>query len=404
MGRKRQAPVLRARHLPVLPKVAIGLLLSCATAAPALADAGAPATFTGAVERHYTTNALDSDHAVPDWYTLLRGSLQRQLGDADANVALGAEFQATRHDTVSIEDDRALALSVSAFRKLENGLEFRGTLSYRASSDGDDLPLGPVTLGMRTLKQVVAAEGQVGVDLGNATTLVLDVSDSMEEVGPTRFESNLLPAVQLDPDTNRLQSTARVTRTFGRLALGASASALLATVARLGSPPVGVSFRQFGLRAEAAYTGAGGLTAGAALGAELIEAADGLYRRVRPAWQLAVVAPLPHGFELRGTYFGRYENADSDDPLASWLQRAEIEGGAKLRPDLTFTAGLFREVKENLLFENRERSRGFYAEAAYRLSPAAEIVLRVDATKTDKTVIDVRESTVDTFIGLRAKL
>ena len=372
--------------------------------ASALAGSAPAAGFTGAIERHYTTNALDSDRAVPDWYTLLRGSLQRQFGDADANATLGAEFQATRHDRVSIEDDRALALSLSAFRKLENGLEFRGTLSYRASSEGDDLPLGSASLGMRTLKQVIAARAEVGIDLGDATTLILDVSDGLEQVGPTRFEHGALPATRLDPDANRLQSTARVTRTFGHLALGVSASALLATVERLGSPPLGVSFQEYGLRAEAAYAGTGGLTLGAALGAELLEAAGGLYRRVRPAWQLTAAAPLPHGFDLRGTYFGRYESADTDDPLASWLQRAEIEGGLKLRPDLALAAGLFCQTQENLLFENEERSRGFYAEATYRLSPSTAIILRVDASRTSKTVIDVRENTVDTFIGLSAKL
>ena len=401
MDAQRKASRSRKRRLF---RLTVGLAFSCLPIASALADAEPPARLAGAIERHYTTNALDSDHAVPDWYTLLRGSLQRQFGDADANAALGAEFQATRHDRLAIEDDRALALSLSAFRKLESGLEFRGTLSYRAASDGDDLTLGPLTIGMRTLKQTVAGQGQIGIDLGNATALVIEVSDSLETVGPTRFEQDALPAARLDPDTNRLQSVARVTRTFGRIALGASASALLVTVERLGSPPLGVSFRHYGLRAEAAYTGADGTTLGAAFGAELLDAAGGLYRRIRPSWQLAFARPLGHGFDLKGTYFGRYESADSDDPLASWLRRAELEGNLTLRPDLVLAAGLFRQWKDNLLFENQERSHGFYAEATYRMTPSASFVLRVDVSRTFKTVVDTRESTVDAFIGLRAKL
>lgn len=369
-----------------------------------MADAEPPAHFTGAVERHYTTNALDSDRAVPDWYSLLRGSLRQQFGDADANATLGADLEATRHDTVSIEDDRTLGLSLTAFRRLEAGLELKGTLSYRVSSDGDDLAVGPLTLGMRTLKQVVSGHGQLGIDLGNATALILEAGDSLELSGPTRFEHAVLPASRLDPDTNGLQFAARLTRTLGRLVFGASASALLTTVERLGSPPVGVSFEQYGARAEAVYTGADGTTLGAAVGAELLEAADGLYRRVRPAWQLTFAKPLPHGFDLRGTYFGRYESADSDDPLASWLQRAELEGGLKLRPDLAFAAGVFCEWKKNLLFENEERSRGLFAEATYRMTPSTSFVVRVDASHTVKTVIDTRESTVDTFVGLRARL
>jgi len=404
MGSGRQASRLRTKALPALPRIALGLAFSYSMIGLALADAQPSASFTGSLERHYTTNALDSDRAVGDWYTLLRGSLRHEFGEADANAVLGADFEATRHDTVSIEDDRALGLSLTAFRRLETGLELKGTLSYHVTSDGDDLTIGPVTLGMRTLKQVVGGHGQIGIDLGNATALILEAGDSLERSGPTRFEHDLLPESRLDPDTNRLQLAARITRTFGRLALGASASALLTTVERLGSPPVGVSFEQYGARMEAAYTAADGTTLGAAFGAELLDAADELYRRVRPAWQLTFAKPLPHGFNLRGTYFGRYESADSDDPLASWLQRAELEGGLQIRPDWTLAAGLFCEVKENLLFENKERSRGFYAEATYRVTPSTSLVLRLDASRTGKTVIDVRESTVDTFVGLRAKL
>jgi len=404
MGARRKAPRSKARRLPGLSRAAICLAVSCLPTAAAMADAESSASLAGAVERHYTTNALDSEHAVPDWYTLLRGSLRQQFGDADANATLGAQFQLTRYDHVPIEDDRALALSLSAFRKLENGLELRGTLSYRASSDGDDLTVGPLTLGMRTLKQAIAGQGQIGIDLGNATALILEVGDGLEKVGATRFENAVLPAARLDPDTNRLRSLARLTRTFGRVAFGASASALFVAVERLGSPPLGVSFRQYGLRAEATYTGAEGTTLGAAFGAELLDAADGLYRRVRPAWQLVFAKPLGHGLDLKGTYFGRYESADSDDPLASWLRRAELEGNWTLRPDLTLAAGVFCQWKDNLLFENQERSRGFYAEATYRMTPATSFVLRVDASRTFKTVIDTRESTVDTFVGLRAKL
>lgn len=405
MGLGRQASKSRIRCWRSLGHLAFGLSLSCLALSKAMAaDAEFPPRFTGAVERHYTTNALDSDRAVPDWYTLLRGSLRQQFGDADANATLATDFEATRHDTVSIEDDRTLGLSLTVFRRLEAGLELKGTLSYRVSSDGDDLTIGPLTLGMRTLKQIVSAHGQLGIDLGNSTALILEAGDGLELSGPTRFEHDSLPASRLDPDTNRLQFAARLTRTFGRLTLGASASTLLTAVERLGSPPVGVSFEQYGVRAEAVYTGADGTTLGAAFGAELLEAADGLYRRIRPAWQLTFARSLPHGFDLRGTYFGRYESADSDDPLASWLQRAELEGGLKLRPDLALAAGVFCEWKDNLLFENQKRSRGIFAEATYKITPSTSFVVRVDASRTVKTVIDTRDSTVDTFIGLRAKL
>ncbi|RUY40775.1 hypothetical protein EN981_22230, partial [Mesorhizobium sp. M7A.F.Ca.CA.001.13.2.1] len=127
-------------------------------------------------------------------------------------------------------------------------------------------------------------------------------------------------------------------------------------------------------------------------------------QRWRPTWQVTFGKPLPHGFELRGTYFGRYETSETDDPLASWLQRAELELGMKVRENLGIASGIFYELKDNLLYENQERRKGVYAEATYNATKSMAIVVRVDVSETFKTVIDEREHTVDAFVGLRAKI
>lgn len=360
---------------------------------------------TGSIERHFTSNALDSDRPVSDWYTQMRGTLQRQFGEEDARLTLSGEVQASRYNHISIEDDRALLLAAEMFRRLETGAELRGTLSYRVSREGDDLAIGPLTLGIATAKQVLTGQLQLGLNLGKATTLILEASDSVENVGRTHFQDDILPATRLDPDRNQFRLAARLTRTTGRLAFGGSASALLVSVEELGTPPVGLSFAQYGLRAEAVMTGKDGATLGLALGAELLRASvDGLYSKVRPEWQLTAVRPLAFGFDLRGTWFGRFETADSDDPLASWLQRAEIETSLTLREDLILAAGIFRQNKRNLLFENDERSHGFFAEATYKATGKLDIVARVDFSKTFKTVIDTSERTADVFIAMRSRL
>jgi hypothetical protein len=384
--------------------IAAGAGLSLAAAGPVRADTVAPPKVTASVERHFTTNALDSDRALSDWYTLLRGSLKREWGSAAANFTLSAEVQATRHDHVRIEDDRAILIAAQAFRRLRTGLELRGALTYRATSDGDDLPIGPLTLGTRTPKQVFGAEGQLGVDLGNSATLVLEASDRFEAIGRSRFQSGLLPPAQLDADRNRLQVGFRIARTTGRLTFGSSGSALLVSVEQLGTPPIAVGFQLYALRGEFAWAGADGSTFGAAVGAEFMHAAGGLYSRARPNWKIAFKKPLPGNFELRGTYCGRFEDLDSDDPLASWLQRAELETGLTVNDRLALSAGLFRQIKQNLLFENEERSHGLYAEAAYRLTASTTAVVRVDASKTFKTILDAREDTVDVFLAWRANL
>lgn len=380
-----------------------GLTL-CMAVVPAQADQAVDPAFTGSIERHFTTNALDSDRAVPDWYTLLRGSFTRKWGDEDANILLSAEAQATRHDVVRFEDDRAAAVSAQAFRRFGKGIEIRGTLSYRATSDGDTLAIGPVLLATRTLKQVIGSQLQLGLELGKATALIVDMGAGLEWAGPTRFQDDILPATRLDPDKRNLQLGARVVHSVGAFTLGASANALQLAVERLGSPPVGVSLRQYGLRGELGYKAADGATLGLALGAELLRGADGTYSRVRPAWQLSFFKPLWNRYELRGTWFGRYETGDSDDPLASWVQRAELEIGVRLRKNLKLAAGAACEVKQNLLWENEERRRIFYAEATYDFTPKTSAVFRVDMRNVFKTVIDTREKTVDAFVGLRAKI
>lgn len=378
------------------------VLLGGQLCAPAMAENGVHST--SSLERHWTSNALDSERAEADWYTLLRGALEWRSGDDDSSMALAAEFQATRYDTVSIEDDHALALNAQAFRRLDSGIELNGVLSYHASNEGDDLAIGPLVLGMRTSKQVFAASGQVGIALGNATSLILEASDSFEKVGDTIFQSDLLVPVQLDPDRNRAQIGARLTKSAGSFTFGASGSALHVSAQSLGTPPVALSLAEYALRGEFTYTGADGTTLGAALGAQMLRGDDAIYASLRPSWQISFARKLPHGFELRGTYLGRFEAADSEDPLASWLQRGELEFTATLRENLVLAGGVFAESKENLLLENVEHKHGLYAELTCQATASASVVLRLDLSRTFKTVIDERQQTVDTFVGLRAKL
>lgn len=414
-SRQTVAPLSRS----LLASAALGLLMTCAAVTaraesttvpapePAPDAAVAPATdpvITGSLERHFTNNAFDSDRNVSDWYSLLRGTLQKQWGDNDAYAKVNADFQVSHYDRTSIEDDRALGMSAEAFRRLAPGLELRGTLSYRVSSTGDNLDIGPFTLGTREAKQVFGAQTQLGIDLGNATSLILEAADSYEKLGATHFEDDLILPTKLHADRNLFQLAARITRTVGQLAFGASASALFASVEEIGYPPLFLSFNAYTLRAEAAYKASDGSTLGLALGAEFLRGANDIYQRWHPTWQVTFGKPLPRGFELRGTYFGRYETSNTDDPLASWLQRAELEIGIKLRENIGVASGIFYEIKDNLLYENQERRDGIYAETTYDATKSLAFVFRVDVSRTFKTVIDDREHTVDAFVAVRAKI
>ncbi len=177
-------------------------LLALATAAPA--EPAKPVA-TASIERHWTSNALDSDRPIPDWFTLLRGSLERQWGDADANAGIGTAFEATRHDRVAIEDDRALSLSAHAFRRLSASLELRGSLGYRAASTGDDLDLGVIVIGTRALKQQLTAclvlirQREADYRPGGGTQFGERTTTTRRD-GSTSITENMTPALEFEGD------------------------------------------------------------------------------------------------------------------------------------------------------------------------------------------------------------
>jgi hypothetical protein len=369
---------------------------------PARADPPAPAAVFS-VERHFTTNALDSDLAISDFYTLLRGTLQRTFERPTGHVRLAAEFNATKYDHVGIEDDRAVALSAEVYDHLTPKLEMRGTISYTAASEGDDLPIGALHLGVRALKQIVALNGQAGIDLGHGYALVLEAGQSFEATGATHFEAGLLAPARLDPDRGRTRLSASLKKAIGRFSVALNAGAERAAVEKLGMPPVGVSYDQYTLTGDLEYK-SDTLVVGLAAGAQFMRAADDLFTELRPAYRLYFKKSWADRLELRGSIKAAFEIDDSDDPLASWLRRGELETAYRFTERLKAAAGLFAQVKENLLLENRERSNGFYLQAVFARTPRFSVVVRADFSDTFATILDTRRKVLDIHVGMRGKI
>src|SRR5690606_35937346 len=145
----------------------LAAFLTCTVSSAAIAAGVETPSAVIGVERHYTSNALDSDVELEDWYTLIRGSLQHEAEFSGTHIKFGAEFQATLHDEYDLEDDMAMALSAEATRKLSERFEIRGTLSWRHFTEGDDLPLAGLILPTRTSTDVLSAGAELGMDLGN---------------------------------------------------------------------------------------------------------------------------------------------------------------------------------------------------------------------------------------------
>lgn len=382
------------RHSPLL---AAAFLL---TASAATAGEIEPSAAIG-VERHYTSNALDSELALEDWYTLIRGSLKHETELSGTHIKLGGEFQATLYDEYDFENDMAVALSGEATRKLSERLEIRGTLSWRRFSEGDDLPLAGLVLPTSTPTDVLTAGTEIGVDLGQGLALVAGALDTIEVPRETRFPGLPIADLRLNPRRNSARLSAALTRSSGPYAYGLRGSFQNTSADPF---PLGVGYRLAMLRAEGKFTGPSGLTLAGAFGMQFLSADLDLYEDWRPTGQVAVIKKFASGLELRGSYAATYESTDTDDPLASYLQRLEVEAKAPLRREIVLGIGLYLEMKRNLLLGYDERSKGAYAEIAYHLTPTSDVVLRVDYSRDRLTVIDAQKNAVDAYVGVTKRI
>ena len=356
------------------------------------------------LDEHFTTNALDSDLEFPDFYQDLRGSLFHTFAQDKGYIRLGAAFQTTSYDRIKIENDQSLVLLAEAYRHLTDRLELRGTLTWRVASIGDDLRIADLAIGTRTQSNDFSGALQFGLDLGSGNALILEAGDTVEHYGKARFQENLIEPAKIEPDRNRLALGATWRHTDGKLRYGLAASAAFVGTEKLGNPPIAYSLANYVLRGEFHYEATAGTTLEASLGMATLRGAHGVYERTRPVYSLLVKQPVKGGIELRGSLTGSYDLLDSDDSLAGWRQRLELEAKFPITKTTAFGVGVFRQREDNLLLRNTERSHGVYVELAYGARKNTSLVARADFSECRTSVVDIRKKTLDTFLGFRTKL
>jgi hypothetical protein len=377
---------------------------AASAAVSAAANGAAQDTAAVSLDEHFTSNALDSDLMFSDFYEDLRGTFGHVFRGRDGYLRFVAEAQATRYHRISIEDDRSLLLLAEADRKFGGRFELRGTLTWRMASIGDDFRIANLAIGTRTHGDIVAGALQFAADLGGGIALLAQATDTVERYGKAVFQQNLIEATRIEPDRNRLHLSAGIEKTSGAEHLGLDARADLVDVQALGNPPIGHSFDEFALRGVLRLTAADGATLDASIGAAAMDDADGPYRAVRPVYAIAVVKELKNGIVLRGSIAGSFEAVDTNDPLASYVRRLELEAKFQFAPGFAVGIGAFRQNKENLVLENVERSKGFYVELGYDLSRHVTLVARADFSDWRASPPDNRKSTIDTYVGIRGGL
>ncbi|MBX3576847.1 MAG: hypothetical protein KF723_06535 [Rhizobiaceae bacterium] len=355
-----------------------------------------------AVERHFTSNAHDSPDAVADWYTLLRGTLADEWVGRSGTARIATQFQLTRYDRLHIEDDRSVAVTVEATRRIGERFELRGTVAYGLASEGDDLPFGPFRFGTRTLTQSVAAEAQLGVDLGGETTLVLAVAEALQRPALSDIAPPFPQPLRLKPARDRLAASATLARALGPVTLGLVASIDLVDVEAIGWPPASLSYSRTTLMAQAASTTPSGLAVTVAAGVQTMRSAFALFEGRRPTYLVSIAAPVRSTVDVTAQVTGASDDSDTDDPMASWVQRAETTVTWRARETLDLGAGLFAAIKENPLLQNREHVQGFHLTGAWRFSRRLTLTARTEYGSSVATVIGVRQATLDTAIGISA--
>lgn len=378
--------------------VALGLLATAARAGEAAETGKATVTLA----RHFTTNALDGPVAIADWYTHLRGTLTRTVSHGPGDTTLSAGLDIRRYDTLAIENDAALTLGTETALRLSESVELRGTLALRLVDDGDDIAVGDLIIGTRTPRATLSGGLQAGIRLAPGTVLVMEGSASREHVGRARFEDGIAPPERLEPNRTRLRAGAGLTATRGGFSYRV---AVAGGLMRSDESPLLAGFDR--LDAAARMLGAATFGKGAAISAELgVETITvaGIHSATRPAYAVAVSAPLGDTLSLRASLRAGYDLASTDDPLVVWARRLELEAGYQPSPALRIGIGAFDELREFTAYGTRENGRGAYAELAWTGHGTVTVLLRIDAAKRRLMPLDLPRDSIEVKAALTAAL
>lgn len=354
------------------------------------------------IERHHTTNALQSPFERSDWYTRIRGSVGHATAHERGRTLVNVEAGAKRYDNFGIADEADIGLSSETTLRLSPNLELRGTLSLAHAVEGDTIFVDDLLLGSTTAKTMAAGALQAGIDFGDDYALVLESAVGAERPSATRFEAELIEPVRLEPERERASLSATLRRTQGAWVLAGSA----------GTSFIRARIREnAGLALSSAMHSAGGrmewrphdkIAFGASTGVQWLRAESGIVDMIRPSYELAFRTPLALEASLRGRLEGRFETTDTDDPLASRLRRAELEIERQFGPRLSAGLGVFDQRKDNLVLGNSELERGAYARLGWQASERIGYFLRVDASRKRFTIIDLEQNVIDAMIGVTA--
>ena len=241
------------------------------------------------------------------------------------------------------------------------------------------------------------------MQLAPALALVVDARAPRQVAGDARFEQDLIAPARLDPDRDRFELAGTLTRTSGDLHYGLHLGAmLLRSQAAMLLPAF--TLTQYTTKAQGARRASDGFATALALGMQAIRVAEADFSQVRPLVEAALEAPLAAEVTLRGALTIAYDSARTEDPVISWVRRAEAELSWQANATIRLGAGAFAELRDNIGFGTRERAHGAFALAAWQATRAVSMILRVDASNRRDLTFQTDRRRVDVQLAVTAAL
>jgi hypothetical protein len=358
-----------ARRVILIPLAVLAAAQAAAAAEPAAPSEKPGPQFSTEfeIERAFTTNALDRVEALPDWKNTLRGGVVAVVPFETGRMRATVAAEQSAQQRYSIEDDSALRLALASEHAASDRLSLGAETSFGVTTEGDDIDVDDVVLGIRTRTLSAGAGLKAAYRLSDRLALSGEISVATARPDAAIFEAGLVEPTQLSARRDTVGAGLRLAHTSGTTTYAGAAGAELIRVGTPGEPPYDYrAGRQFA-RAEAARAwGKFGLKAAA--GAERLGVEGGGFAVVRPSLALEAKYAFAGGASLRGALSAGMDLTGGDDPLGSWLRAVEIEAGLPVGERLTLSAGGSYFWRENFVLGYSEAGWGAWAGARVALT------------------------------------
>ncbi|MGN6548418.1 MAG: hypothetical protein ACTHJ3_00775 [Pararhizobium sp.] len=387
----------------------LAFVLIVAAVAPASAglaaetQPGAATTVEFDSETIATSNIFDDQSGLSDLGLHLRGLLSHAFTSDAGTWVVKTTLDATHYRDHDFADTDSVAIELDHATDVSAPVSVSTHLGYALADQGDDLVVGPLVLGLRQSIGSYSAGTAIQVRLPADTLAQLSVDERYDDVGAARFELPL-PDQKVTPDRNVLQTTLGVAHAFG--AVKTALIAEMTDVALFQQVPLqnAVPYRNYALRGRFAIDDAAGWSLAGEIGIRRLEDGVGIYDEARPIYALTVAKVFAGRYSLQAALTRDFDAAQTDDPLATYRQRVELEGQARVADAILVGAGIYAALGDNLLLENKDRRWGAYGALAYTFNPKLSLLVRVDYESRRRTIIDQDDDTLSGRIGLQARL